>query len=136
MALGSNELYNKRSRTAFPRIEPSENGQAIVTLGAITGGATLAVVTPLARDASTGFWHVWDPANTTNERNLIKGFINPEEVDALDANEVQAAVMIRGSVHREDVVLPAGASAGQLDTALQTVHGRDIYVQGLAGAHG
>lgn len=75
--------------------------------GSLTGGAgTATVATSTAGVSATG-------------KNVVRGFVFPDAI-VLDAtNDVLGVVMLRGGIHYDDIVLPAGESANTLKAALR-----------------
>jgi hypothetical protein len=67
----------------------------------------------------------------------VEGFVYPEDIQLSAAGEVIGTVLMAGSVHRDDVILPAGESQSVLDAALQSIELRKlgVFVQGLAGVN-
>lgn len=94
----------------------------IVTTGAgsLTGGAGTAAVTTVAQVDGNGV-------------DVIRGFVWPDPI-VLDAtNDVQGVVMLEGTIHYDDIVLPSGESAATLKTYLrsETVSGPGVRQLGL-----
>ncbi len=129
MSLKDNELYSSASRDPFPRISPET--VKVKTFAADAGEATLAVGTPVAFDTVNDQWVVWS-ASGTGDVDEIKGFIYPDDVDLDASEEVQGQVMLRGTIHDDDIELPDGESAVDLREALRTdCLERGLIIDGL-----
>lgn len=97
------------------------------------------VLTPVAVDAVSGLWAIYDSANAN--RDEVKGFLlNPSQM--LTTGETIHTVILRGQVHRNDVWDPASdarqgtAANAPLDAELKTkMRAIGIDVQGLEGVY-
>lgn len=129
MALKKTELFNSTSRAATLRFVPAND--AIQPKEFATGSTTLVPGLPVARNSSTGKWVVWANAGA-NETNIIRGFIWPDDVVLDASDEVLGNLMLGGTLHRDDVVIPGGETQGNLDIALASgLRERGFIVQGL-----
>jgi hypothetical protein len=135
---------NMMARVADPasglRFRPYEDGIQPKTFKATAGAELLAPGTPVAQITATGLWVVWASAGIAGE-DVIRGFVWPNEVQLHDSDtddtEVIGNILARGVCHRDDIVLPAGELAADLDTALAggdpSLRELGIHVQGLPG---
>ena len=132
MTLDANELFKSTTYAAKLRFYPAPQAIKPRKFKNVALGPTLAVGTPVAYDTSTNNWVVWAQAGT-NEANLIKGFVWPDPIVLHATNEMIGNVMIMGSLHRADVVLPVGETSGNLDAALQDkiIKEQGFIVEGL-----
>lgn len=123
-----------KSQLDMRRAIPHEDGVQPKTFASAVGAPKLARLTPVAFDTSVNLWKVWANAGI-NGVNLISGFVYPEDIQLSATGEVIACVFILGLVHRDDVVLPAGETQVNLDTALKQVllRQKGLIIQGLAG---
>jgi len=150
MALATNQLYGEAARGPLKRIQPDQGPGAVVTRlfktgNGTSGSITLPVGTPVYIEAATGFMVKVDPSAALGATNAVAGIVWPSEVTISGAasTEVHGTVMLRGSVHYDDIApLSAGYSpAGtvllgtlqQLKDILRqpSVRERGIYVEGL-----
>jgi hypothetical protein len=68
----------------------------------------------------------------------VDGFVYPSTIEQLAAGEVFGTVMFKGTIHRDDIVLPTvGApTESQLDAALREgLIAKGLIIQGLSGIH-
>lgn len=143
MALVVNNLAATLRRK--PTLRMAAN-HTIVGLFAIVAGAPfLKVGTPVYRDeVAANTWKVW----VTGE--AIEGFVyfqgegtrkvqvnttpTPDEVEEgiliSATGEVHGVVMTDGMIHHDDVVLPAGQTQPDLDTALAALLTSNLFIQG------
>ena len=130
MALKTNELFSSTTKSAFPRIAPTRVFVRKLTNDA--GAPTLAVGTPLVYDAANDEWRTWVDADAGT--NQIDGFLYPDEVTLDATNQSLAQVMVAGSIHRDDVALPAGQTQATLDTDLLDNVREGLFVTEQSGA--
>lgn len=98
-----------------------------------TGSATLAPLSPVAYNTSTGK-HVLFQNGGANGTGTITGFLMDELV--LHASNDQIAnVMLTGRVHLDDIPIQSGYNLAQLKTALAIVKTQGIIVEGLPEFH-
>lgn len=120
MALDPNELYVETTVDPTPQIRAYDNGWARVTFASPAADIEYKVATPVARNSSTGHWVVWTNGGA-NDTGVIRGFVYRDSVNAVNGYETIGVVMIAGEVLATDVVLPAGETQGNLDTALAAI---------------
>jgi len=129
MTLRDNELYEDTSRDPFPRISPET--VKVKTFAADASETELKVGTPVAFDTGNDNWVVWS-ASGTGDVDEIKGFIYPDAVTLDASDESLAQVMLRGTIHFDDIELPDGESATDLREALRTdCLERGLIIDGL-----
>lgn len=131
MATGQTEFYTSDTVAAEPRAVATR--AAVRKFATAAGSPTLARLTPVARNTSTGQWVAWTNGGA-NGTGTIKGFVwSDNDGLALDASdETLGVVMLEGQIHHDDVPVPSGESQGNLTTALQaeTLRELGIFVQG------
>ena len=131
MAFGPNELFTSNTVAAKLRIFSTSTQPKTFAVGAVT----LALGTPVAFDIVSKTWKLWANAGA-NEVNIIRGFIWPDAVKLDAADEVLGNVILRGRVHRDDVVLPGGETQPNLDAAMSAgLRERGIIMEGLEDFH-
>lgn len=112
MAYTANELFRKTTRGPAIRIMPQEGSGAVKPKTFAPNGAAstleLPVGTPVAYNTSTNKWVPWVNAAQpgTNGTSTVQGFVYPDPVtiEATGGDDVLGQVMLRGSVHYDDVV--------------------------------
>lgn len=143
MAYTVNELFTQGPGNSVYRVIPETVQQK--TIAPIGGAPLLAPLTPMAFQTNLGAdgqWVVWS-ASGSNGANKIAGFLWPGGTDT-GAGGVQtnattwtlAIMLMRGTVHHDDIPLPSGESQSNLDAALRTgprVLG--LTIQGLEGVN-
>lgn len=68
----------------------------------------------------------------SNGADVIRGFLHPDALTLAAAEEVLGQVMLEGTIHYEDIPLPAGETVADLKAALRSgLRERGIHVQGL-----
>lgn len=117
MALRDNELWKSSDYDAPKRIVPDT--VKVRKFAADADESTLAVGTPVAFDTVNDNWAVWS-ASATGDVDEIKGFIYPDPVTLHASKESLVQVMLKGTIHYEDIVLPDGEEAADLREALRT----------------
>lgn len=117
MALQTNEKVSSvTSIPATKRVWPTVIQPK--TLAAVSGAPTLAILTPLAFNTSTGFWVVWTSGGA-NGTGSIAGFLNEETVTSATL-ETLVNVILGGEIHYEDIPVPSGETLANLKTALRS----------------
>lgn len=96
----------------FPRMFVKHNER--VKMAAIAGAPTLPVAYPIQASGTAGVYEPWQDGSE------IVAFIAHEPQTASATGERLMVVMLMGEIHYEDVVLPAGATQGALETALRS----------------
>lgn len=135
MAYGPNELVSEASD--FPvqlRAVAGPDGIMPKTFAAVSGGGTLAPLTPVAYNTSTNKWVQWSTGGA-NGTGTVKGFVWPDAVVLDDSdgdnNDVLGQVMTHGVIHFDDIPVVGGTEA-QLKTALQSgLRELGFTIQGL-----
>lgn len=130
MALDPNNLvttgvtFPEEKRVVADVIQPK-------TFGNVSGGPTLAVLTPVSYNTSTNEWVVWD-ADGTNGTSEIQGFVYPDVVKLHETNEVTGNVMLSGLLHFDDIVVPTGEASADLEANVKAnARDKGFTVQGL-----
>jgi len=127
MALNPNELFSSASVAALKRVE----AKTIQPKTFASGSGTLAALTPVAFNTSTGFWVVWTNGGA-NGTGTIKGFVWPDAVVLDSDEEVLGNVLLEGKIHYADIALPDGETAANLKGALRDgPRSLGIIIQGL-----
>lgn len=127
MALNPNELFASNTVSALKRVE----AKTIQPKTFASGSGTLAQLTPIAFNTSTGFWVPWTDGGA-NGTGTISGFVWPDEVVLDSDDEVMGNVLLEGKVHYDDIALPSGETEANLKTALRDgPRGLGLIIQGL-----
>ena len=126
MALNPRELFSSSSTAALLRVDA-------ITVQPKTfaqGTGTLANLTPMAFNTSTGFWVTWVTGGI-NGTGTISGFVWSDPV-VLDADEeVIGNILLEGKVHFADIVVVGGTET-QLKVALRDgPRALGLIIQGL-----
>jgi len=129
MALLDNEFFVTVSTETQKRIWPEH--QHDVTFAAATG--TLKVGYAVAFDSSVGHWKPWTDS-AANGVGDIRGIVYPADITLAAANEVQGAIMLTGTVHRDDI-LSAESDANVDAECRANLRDRGIIVDGLDQVH-
>lgn len=143
MALEQRELYNENALASALRFESYR--QVGVTIAALTGAPVLPALTPMALDAATGHWVVWNNAGSPAGTDDIQGFLHPVASGEFEgeagfptsaSDETIGVVILEGKFNATDIPLPSGESQPNLDAAIQALRTSQplLRVQGLAGA--
>lgn len=107
MALVSDENFKQNPADLADATDRSVRAQAhsiqTKTFGSVMTEETLPVLTPVARNSSTGFWAPWD-ANGSNATDAMKGLVWPEPLTLSEDGEVQGSVMMAGKAHYDDIL--------------------------------
>lgn len=102
------------------------------------GAGTLAELTPVQFNTSTGFWEVWsaDPDSTNSNAGQVRGFTWPDKTVLVSGAEVLGNVMLQGKIHYDDIVLPYNEDEADLIADL-TANARalGLIIQGLPAVH-
>lgn len=136
MALNTNELYSRQTQTPEPRIQPAP-GPGAVVVKQFAGGtaATLLPGTPVYVNSS-GLVLKTVPAATAHASitdtspDSVYGIVWPTAVVTAASGEVQGTIMIRGSVHLEDVATALGVAADSA-TLLNVLRHPNLRKRGL-----
>lgn len=91
----------------------------VKTFGEVVTEESLPVLTPVARNSSTGFWVPWD-ANGSNATDTMLGLVWPEAITLSEDGEVQGSVMLAGKVHYEDILAAVEERAVEVEADLAT----------------
>jgi len=117
MAIQPKELYSAAQTTSFSlRMHPHPDGTKPALFFA--GTALLPVGTPLVKDSSASQLRAWADADTTT--NAIVAFVYPLAVQLVAGAEVIHTVMLKGTLHVDDIPTPAAQTRATLLTALAT----------------
>lgn len=136
MALQTNELYSESTRGALPRIHPEEGPGAVVTRAFAAGTALLPIGMPMTVNSS-GFLTPIVPAGTAHASataiEQLHCIIWPAPVQLVAGGEVLGVVMLKGSIHVDDLATAFGGSTANLLTALRNpvTRNRGLYIEGL-----
>lgn len=150
MALGNNELFSGVTRG--PSLRMASEHSAPKTMAATVGAPFLATGTPVFFDAMAGLWKVWTNGETVDGfidfqtsmtgTTVITPNVDPasgtvaEGVQLSATVDVHAVLMLRGRIHYDDIVLPTGEMAANLQAALRNGLIKDgLIVQGLTATH-
>lgn len=147
MTLATNEQYATESQGPFPRLVPAPDSVVPRAFKAVAGGATLLNGTPVVRSTATGLWGVYVQGGA-NGTGTIKGFIYMPGTDDIKINdsavsdtEQLLSVMIRGTLHQDDVntaairaLLGSSPTEANIKTALGALPPGSFVVQGLGSA--
>lgn len=146
MALGNNELFSGVTRG--PSLRMASEHSAPKTMAATVGAPFLKTGTPVYFDSMASLWKVW-----TNGQ-IVDGFVDfqtallgstvvtpnvdpasgtvAEGIQLSASVDVHAVIMLRGRIHYDDIVLPAGEMAANLQAALRDgLIKAGLIVQGL-----
>ena len=105
MAYDANEQVASSTRAANLRMFPFGN-DSVKPKTFAAGTALLKQGAPVAFNTSTTHWEEWD-GNGLNNTDIIEGFLY-EDVQLVAGSEVLGQVMLQGSIHFDDIVLPSG----------------------------
>ena len=103
MAVQPKELFSNTTKNSYPRIRPAADGAAPKRFDGVAGAPPLLVGTPVAYDTSVNLWVKMDDAGS-NGANIIRGFVYPDDIELHASNETIGSVMIKGTIHRDDVI--------------------------------
>ena len=129
MAYAANEFFREddlptKTRTIVDLTQPK-------TFASVGAAPLYKRMMPVAFDTVANKWKIW-ASGGANGTGTIKGFIYQPELQIDAANDVLGIVLIRGTVHYDDIVLPAGETAPNLKTALRSgLRELGIDIQGL-----
>jgi hypothetical protein len=101
-----------------------------------SGSLTLAKLTPVAYNTSTGFFQIF-ASGGSNGTGTIDGFVWPDQIVLDGSNEVTGQVMLAGRIHLDDIPIVSGYTLAQLKTALlaSIVRNKGIIIEGMVGFH-
>lgn len=130
MTFNANENYSGRAGLTYPRaLSTSTRPQVIAGTGS---ELTLPRLTPLFYNSTTKKYEVWSDSDAT-----IDGFLWPDTEYVLPANtdDNLVTVMKGGTVHYDDIPLPAGQTQDTMKAVLQGTPMREkgFTIDGLAG---
>lgn len=130
MAYDSNELYE--SGSVWPVVGLRVIPTSIQPKTLAPGSGTLSRLTPLGYSVSQDKWVVFDPSDTSDGTDEIKGFLWPDEATLDAADDVLANVLLAGIVHYDDIPIPAGVAENDLKAALREgPRALGLTIQGL-----
>ncbi len=145
MALNTNELYSRTNKSPEPRIQPAA-GPGAVAVKQFAGGTaeTLVPGTPVYVNSSglvlkvTPATYTNDAAVTDISADSVYGFVWPTSVTTAASGEVQGTVMLKGSIHFEDICSILGVATNDADTLgvfrHPNVRKRGLHIDGLSAA--
>jgi hypothetical protein len=144
MALITNDLYSESSRAPLKRIQPDNGpGAAVVREFAAGTAETLEVCTPCYIEAATGRIKKIVPGAALAATNDTQCVVWPQTITTDATSEVLGTVMLKGSVHFEEIeaLRAAGKIAGtaqQLKDCMRRpeVANRGIFIEGLTKVGG
>jgi hypothetical protein len=109
MALNTNELYSRTTKSPEPRIQPAAGPGAVAVKQFFGGTAeTLEPGTPVYVNGS-GLVGKTVPAGTAHgsvtdtHAESVYGFVWPTAVVTAASGEVHGTIMLRGSIHLDDI---------------------------------
>jgi len=131
MATQKKELFSSTTGLGSgPRIWPETVDSKLFA----TGSGTLKKLTPVALNTSTNHFVPWDH-DGSNGIDTIRGFVWTDDVELDASDEVIGNIMLRGTVHYDD--LPAkddvdsGATDAEWTQALRDAQDWGLIVQGI-----
>lgn len=142
MALQTNQLYSESSRGPRKRIQPGDGPGAVAVRLFKTGSGTLPVGTACYIEAASGFLVKIDGTAVPGATNAVAAIVWPTDVVLNGSGEVHGTVMMRGSIHYDELealraadVFGANASATSQklkDICRETgVRTRGLVIEGL-----
>ena len=127
MALES-KSYGGDERAFASGVRLCVHHNKVVKIAAAAGAPLYGQAFPLQESATPG---TYEPLAAAGE---IVAFVAHKAAQTSATGETLHVVMTEGDVHRDDVVIPAGLTQGDVDTALKSaaLKSRGFHVQGLA----
>lgn len=93
---------------------------------------TLAPLTPVTFNTSTGFWTKYANGGS-NGTGTIQGFVGPDSVVSHATENVLANVILAGDIHLDDIPIISGYTLAQLKTDIiaSLLRSKGFTIQGM-----
>lgn len=93
---------------------------------------TLAPLTPVAFNTSTGFWTKFADSGA-NGTGTIGGFVGPDGLVSHATENVLGNVILAGDIHLDDIPIISGYTLAQLKTAIiaSLLRSKGFRIQGM-----